>query len=367
MKNLFIITGLTWLCTTSASLIPKVKIIPSAPATGPSIANYISTPSGLDGPKLSSINATSYDWWYFDAVAPDLKSYISIVFYTSLASGFPFLPDNPNTTTVVGVYTAFPNGTTTSDTLSATEVVVSDTGAYGIYEGAGAAWLAPVGHAEYVVTINSPQTGIFGSFILNSRAPAHYPCGPEKAGQDMHVGPNVGWSNAVPDAVGDVNFVIHGSRLAFTGVAYHDKNWGDAPFASVVGSWYWGHGRLGGYSIVWFSFLTPAGDNHVSAYVAKGDKILTASCKSGSIKVRPTGANDEYPPKPGNPPPGGFAIEIEIDEHGKQTLQANVTLMTTVVDGETLYYRMLGGMKGRVGKHGPELTGPALYEQFAIV
>ena len=37
------------------------------------------------------------------------------------------------------------------------------------------------------------------------------------------VGPNIGWSNAIPDAVGEVNFSIDGSTLIFSGAAYHDK------------------------------------------------------------------------------------------------------------------------------------------------
>lgn len=37
------------------------------------------------------------------------------------------------------------------------------------------------------------------------------------------VGPNIGWSNAVPDATANVAFSISGSTLSFTGVGYHDK------------------------------------------------------------------------------------------------------------------------------------------------
>ncbi|RFU32394.1 hypothetical protein B7463_g3899, partial [Scytalidium lignicola] len=342
-----LIPALTWLCTlslTSATFLPKTVIIPSAPANGTSIANYISTANGLDGPQLSSVNSSVYDWWYFDAVSPDLKTSITIVFYTALASGFPSLPDLPETT-VVQISSSLPNGSTTSDFLPASEAIVSTTGSSGSYRGAGASWIAPAGYSE---------------------APAHYSCGPNEPGQDMHVGPNVGWANAVPDAVGDVNFVIHGTRLAFTGVAYHDKNWGDVPFTEAVGSWYWGHGRLGEYSIVWFSFLTPTGENHVSAYVSKNNKILTASCKLGSITVRPTGPNDVYPPKIGNPPPGGFLIEVEIDEEGEKKLKVNVTQSAVAIDSAGVYYRMLGSMKGGV-EHGPELTGVALYEQFTLV
>jgi hypothetical protein len=36
------------------------------------------------------------------------------------------------------------------------------------------------------------------------------------------VAPNIGWSNAIPDAVGDVDFVVNGEAFNFHGSAYHD-------------------------------------------------------------------------------------------------------------------------------------------------
>jgi hypothetical protein len=38
----------------------------------------------------------------------------------------------------------------------------------------------------------------------------------------MMVAPNIGWSNAIPDAVGDVDFHVNGEKYAFQGNAYHD-------------------------------------------------------------------------------------------------------------------------------------------------
>lgn len=146
------------------------------------------------------------------------------------------------------------------------------------------------------------------------------------------------------------------------------QNWGDAPFTSVIGSWYWGHAHLGDYSLVWFSVLTPTGANPVSTYVSKDHKILTASCNAGSITVRPTGANDEYPPSAGNPPPGGYTISTVIEDEGRKVLNASVDVSAVVAStGPTgLYYRMIGSIKGSI-EHGPELTGVALFEQFALV
>ena len=45
----------------------------------------------------------------------------------------------------------------------------------------------------------------------------------------MEVVPHLGWANAVPDAFADVDFIIQGSPLSFTGVGYHDKVDSPAP------------------------------------------------------------------------------------------------------------------------------------------
>jgi hypothetical protein len=31
------------------------------------------------------------------------------------------------------------------------------------------------------------------------------------------------WANAIPDATADINFVINGTAVKFTGVGYHDS------------------------------------------------------------------------------------------------------------------------------------------------
>jgi hypothetical protein len=48
------------------------------------------------------------------------------------------------------------------------------------------------------------------------------------------VGPNIGWSNAVPDATALVDFTISGTKLAFTGVGYHDKVCAFLPFETRI-------------------------------------------------------------------------------------------------------------------------------------
>lgn len=149
------------------------KVIPSAAFSGNVVANTISTNSNLDGPQLSAVNSSSYEWWYFDAVSQDLKSAITIAFYTALASGFGFIPPISNVT-VVGIDVLFPNGTASSIELTATEAVITtiDQGSSAVYKDTGAKWHGAPDLSCYEVKINSPENGVVGTFELKSIAPA---------------------------------------------------------------------------------------------------------------------------------------------------------------------------------------------------
>jgi hypothetical protein len=206
------------------SIPPVLDIIPSTPSTGPSTANFISSSTGLDGPQISSLNSTSWDWWYFDAVSPDLKTALTIVFYTALTTGFFFLPPS-EPVTIVSFDCTFANGTAFHAVLEASEAVITTLGdgSSAPFEGTGASWAGAPDMSTYRIAIDSPRNGIVGTFELTSVAPPHYPCGAAEAGQNMMVGPRIGWSNAVPDAVGVVDFRVDGSEFSWTGVAYHDK------------------------------------------------------------------------------------------------------------------------------------------------
>lgn len=173
--------------TVSTTIADSItKVIPSAPAAAAVDAYFTSTYFGLDGPKLSAVNDTTFDWWYFDAVSADLTSSLVIVFYAALPDSFPFLPPSTDVTTV-GIYAQFPNGTISSTYLDASEAIVTTIGqgSSGYFAGTGASWLGAADDSWYNVQIVSPSTGVYGYFNLLSTAPAHYPCGPVGAGKNM--------------------------------------------------------------------------------------------------------------------------------------------------------------------------------------
>jgi hypothetical protein len=224
----WVLLGLT--CSSSSALVrprsqknPNSKTILPPAVTGDITANFKSDCS-LDGPQLSAVNSSSWDWWYFDAVSIDAKSNVVIIFYTASSSGFPFLPPSPNVT-LFELHSLLPNGTLFNVFIPAEEAVITTVGegSSGNFKGTNASWTGTGDLKHYKIVVNSPANGVVGTFNLRSLAPGHYPCGPARSGENMMVAPEIGWANAVPDAVADVDFTLAGTKVAFRGVGYHDK------------------------------------------------------------------------------------------------------------------------------------------------
>jgi hypothetical protein len=69
-------------------IFASTETIPPAVVNGSSNAIFTSTSDGLDGPKITPVNSTSWDWWYFDVVSGDAQSSAVIVFYAAPETGF---------------------------------------------------------------------------------------------------------------------------------------------------------------------------------------------------------------------------------------------------------------------------------------
>ena len=139
-----------------------------------SIAQYVSGASGLDGPKITPVvNATSYDWWYFDAVADDASMGIVVVFYLSTDLGLPFLA--PLSAISVDVFATFADGTLVFLPLNdvpgnagSATITTDGDGASGVWEGTGFSFEGTLDLSSYTVTIDNPTLGISGTLDLKS-------------------------------------------------------------------------------------------------------------------------------------------------------------------------------------------------------
>ncbi|KAL3482478.1 hypothetical protein BJX99DRAFT_266076 [Aspergillus californicus] len=345
--------------------IATIVTIPNVLTNGTVTAESISVPGNLDAPRLSppAANLTSYDWWYFDAVSTTDNAAVSIIFFNSGANGFSSRTGAPVYATITGL---FPNGTSFDTGVDATPGAIIDYGddyIFANWTGSGMSFRGTnlTGVPEYQVTIDSPDIGVYGTMTLRSRAPPHYPCGPNKASEQEQLVPHVFWANMIPDATTTVNLRINGAPITFTdGVGYHDKNWGDAPFAESVSSWYWGHANLGPYSIVWFDAIDSAGEEHHSGYVSR-DGVFSGGCSDVSAVVRPWGGNSTYPPLVSTGVMQGLGVVFDLGVRG--VFVANVTTGRSMFDTDT-YVRTIGTVVGGMVGWNESFGGVALFEEF---
>ncbi|KIY73949.1 hypothetical protein CYLTODRAFT_485083 [Cylindrobasidium torrendii FP15055 ss-10] len=332
--------------------------IPGTVSSGDSTALWTSLADSFDGPKISAVTSSSFDWWYFDAVSDDGQSSVVVTFFTSTSSAFPFLVAIPN---VTPVYVWTMEGTDSNVWLlqadSASVVTVGD-GASGAWTGSGASFEGNADMSTYSITLDAADNGISGTISLSATAPAHYPCSPASVGQSMEVLPGVGWANAVPDARATIDLSINGKAFSFTGSGYHDKNWSDEPFDANVDVWLWGRGSLGDYTVVWFDAIDTQGNEHASAYVALNGQIVGQSCETTTVKVRGTGV--AWPPT--GEEPEAFHVDIDLGAAGVFSIDAKTETVIGGAGGSS-YTRWSGSLSGSVNGSG-NLTGVGIFDQI---
>ncbi|KAH8816964.1 hypothetical protein F5884DRAFT_241189 [Xylogone sp. PMI_703] len=332
---------------------------------GPSEVQFMScgTAGAVDAPRVNPINATTFDWWYFDAVSLDGSQALSVVFFTSSFIGFSFdvasLIDPLN----VWIFANFGDGPALTLPVPATSVEIQTDGNDGVsgkWADSGISFSGALDLSNFNVTLDNTLLGLKGTFSLKSRGPGHYACAPlGEGGVDEHIIPHIGWVNPVPAADASVDVTLLGKKLRFQGNGYHDKNWGDVPFTSALKSWYWGHGTFGDYQIVFFDAIDNQGTERASGYVLLNGKVIGSTCVTSHLKVRPVGA--PYPPKLLTPNPKSFSIDMTLNDGS--LLHAVIT-QTAVQTDVGLYARWIGTIEGTV--HGVTSSGSALWDQIKV-
>lgn len=138
-----------------------------------------------------------------------------------------------------------------------------------------------------------------------------------------------------------------------------NQNWGDAPFATALQSWYWGHGTFGNYQLVFFDMIDAQGTERAGGYVLQEGKVVGSTCSTTGLQVRPVGT--PYPPTLLSPNPDALTINMTLNDGS--TLYAIVNQTAAQADAG-LYSRWIGTIDGTV--NGVSSSGSALWEQFKI-
>ena len=135
---------------------------------------FISASSGLDAPKLCCrLNATTFDWWYFDAVSETSNASVVIAFYLGANSAFPFLPNGTAISADIGLTLEdgtqiyVPVGNAPGARGTATIVTYGD-GSSGLWNSTGFRWVGSSDLSYYVVQVDAPDYNITGNLVLYS-------------------------------------------------------------------------------------------------------------------------------------------------------------------------------------------------------
>lgn len=146
----------------------------SSIASGSSNVQFVPEAFGFDGPKLDSANTSVFDWWYFQAMAPPLSSFV-IVFFTSTANVFPYLVNEDNVLPV-WIWASFDNGTVVSMQTHAENAAIytSGNGSTGIYDPIGMKWAGSRDMSTYHISVNNKELEIRGNFKISSVWHSYY-------------------------------------------------------------------------------------------------------------------------------------------------------------------------------------------------
>ncbi|GJE99301.1 hypothetical protein PsYK624_155540 [Phanerochaete sordida] len=363
LQVLAFVASLT-VCSLAAAVRPLKRdatfVIPGQTSSSASTVQFAAG-GAFDGPKVANLNSTTFDLWYFHAFSPDLAFSVTIVFYTALPGAlFPGSIDF-GTADYVEIFVTQPTDVDVlafpADTLT---VTTSGDGSSGAFDTGEAGWIGSSDMSEYTITFNAQDGSLSGTVSLSSVAPAHFPCGPLSSSSSFELSPGLGWANAIPDADATVNLLVLGNPVVFTGIGYHDKNWGNAPWDTLLNSWYWGHARLGAYSVVWFDFVETTGAEGVSAFVSQNGQVVAAACSG--LQVRPVGGDATYPPTTQTGTPDGFTLSFDVP--GQGTLEMEVPSGEIILQTVGESTRWIGEFTGTLA--GQSLSGVGLYEQFTF-
>lgn len=172
----------------------NTEIIPAPEYTGETLVNFTSNSYGLDAQHVHKINSTAWEWYYFDAVSADGLQSVVLIMYTAPLTAF-FGGGPPDDIIVASISASTPTQPEyfAGQVAGSSAIVTSvDNGASGVWTGTGFQFTGASDLSKYTLVVNSPALNVSGKVAFTSVAPAHYPCGPAEAGQNLEVMPHIG-------------------------------------------------------------------------------------------------------------------------------------------------------------------------------
>ena len=144
--------------------------IPPTAQTGLSNPQFAFHDEQIDAPELALVNSTSWEWWYYDIVGPDQISSFVLAFFSSLKSAYSLYPPGLESMNFREIWGIFPNGTVFANVIAADETIITldEDRSSGSWVGSGVSWVGNGDGGSYIITFDSPEFGIKGTFSLKS-------------------------------------------------------------------------------------------------------------------------------------------------------------------------------------------------------
>ena len=228
----------------------------------------------IDNNRLSALNGTAHQEWYFDSFSADGTSDVTIVFFHQ--PGFPageifvmfdvvwvngslfnyiFFVEESQVTTcpyqTTGIWSSTDQDTTFTFTLDSS-----------LSQG----------------TITATTPNIKGVWQINSTTPALYPSGelyPSQSGTP-YFAPYNWWEEPIPSGTVATFFEIDGTPFSFHGFGGHETFWtAFAPWNYICNDWVWARFVAGPFTaVVWYYNSSIGNKLYVTALLIRDETVL---------------------------------------------------------------------------------------------
>ncbi|PKY01998.1 hypothetical protein P168DRAFT_328989 [Aspergillus campestris IBT 28561] len=302
---------------------PKAYILPPTPVPSPArILTTVSNTHAFAGPHLLYNNGTAYEGFYFD------------------------------TETI-------PAGALTLSTIG--------DGSNARAQGGVMEWFAADDLSALVVELNVPEKGVSASITMRARAPLHVPCGVKQEGASYMLTELLGWAPVVAGAEARVEVLVNGTKSVFEGAGYADQIFSLQPLFADLTQWYWGHARVGPYSLVWYYHIDAKHHVSRSFQLAQDGKAVVAACGDRSGTVTPLGGGGGGVPVADPAGITGWVVSV-VDERGREyrfEVRNDHVAQDQDLMGAAHDIRWIGRVEGG-GLHGPPGRPPTSSERRGI-
>jgi hypothetical protein len=156
---------------TSQTTQITVEVISGKVANVTSNVQLTSTRSGFDAPKVKPLNSSTFDWWYFDVVSPDLDYSLVLVFFAAEPTGlWPDVAPAIGSAVWATAGVTLPDGSHLDSAALGEEltVVTVDNGSSGTLNGTGWGWVGLPDMSQYEIIIDAADTGVEGTVSFQS-------------------------------------------------------------------------------------------------------------------------------------------------------------------------------------------------------